>query len=170
MCGRQREDGVILIQEGDRLYAHDPLGFLGQSEWYLISSSQAFKKYQWVNHGKWHLNHCCVIFVGSFWRMPVSVPASAHRSEANRDLSALSWILHRTDDPRPQPICTLQVSPPAELYYSLNQELSKRKILFFLCTVHFLICRLSWFSWSLLIFELISHSHFQKMQFPCVCF
>lgn len=60
--------------------------------------------------------------------MPVSVPASAHRPEANRDLSALSRLLHRPDDPRSQQICTLQVSPPAELYYTFNQELSNRKI------------------------------------------
>lgn len=38
------EDGMILIQEADRLNAHSPLGIFSRSEWYLISSLPAFKK------------------------------------------------------------------------------------------------------------------------------
>lgn len=44
LCGREGEDGMILIQEADRLNAHSPLGIFSRSEWYLISSLPAFKK------------------------------------------------------------------------------------------------------------------------------
>lgn len=43
--------------------------------------------------------------------MSVSVPTSAHSPEADWNFGALSGILHRPNDPGPQQISTLQVSP-----------------------------------------------------------
>lgn len=45
--------------------------------------------------------------------MPVPFPTATHRPEAGGHLGTVPRVLHRPDDPRPQQIRPLQVSPAA---------------------------------------------------------
>lgn len=59
--------------------------------------------------------------------MSVPFPTATHRPEAGGHLGALPRLLHRPDDPRPQQIRPLQVSPRHQSVSSsaLNEQNSE---------------------------------------------